>query len=394
MTASASIKGARIALPVRSARVGRTSVKVCAVAKPTNEAKAAALATVLTVAAAAPAKADSVDSAVAAATGAVQASGELIRGAISAGGVALDVGKDLYEQAKPSIDVAVKTAAPIVKSGADTIAKTAGPALQNALPQVSGAAKSAGVDTDSVTKAAGSAAKAAGTAVETATPYVSKAAVAVSTADPATLSNYALITAAVLLLGPPVLGVIGGLISGYAGAVTPATALDMLETSGSTVVLDIRVGVDKERSGVIDVPSSASGRVIELEYAVTANRQLRSQLRNPESVEVAVTAMQIAALKKINKGTTVIMMDNNGSMAKTVAKALASKGFGKVYVMTNGFKGWSQAKLQVKPSTSVFSPTVVQAKGVTGTIMGTFGQSRPKTQTQTQTRKGLPAPRK
>ncbi len=43
-----------------------------------------------------------------------------------------------------------------------------------------------------------------------------------------------------------------------------------------------------------------------------------------------VTAMQIAALKRIGKGSTVLLLDKNGGTAKAIARELASRGFSKV----------------------------------------------------------------
>lgn len=69
-----------------------------------------------------------------------------------------------------------------------------------------------------------------------------------------------------------------------------------------------------------------------------------------------MTALQIAALKKVSKGKTLILLDRNGSVAKTIAKSLANKGFGRVYVLSGGFDGrggWSASKLQAKLSSTV-----------------------------------------
>eukprot|EP00955_Chlamydomonas_euryale_P070677 360823-Chlamydomonas_euryale.AAC.3 len=70
-------------------------------------------------------------------------------------------------------------------------------------------------------------------------------------------------------------------------------------------------------------------------------------------------------------------MDKTGGQATAVAKELAAKGFGKVYVMAGGFDGrggWVQSKLQIKPSATAMSAAP--------TKIGTLGN-----------RLGLPAPK-
>lgn len=49
-----------------------------------------------------------------------------------------------------------------------------------------------------------------------------------------------------------------------------------------------------------------------------------------------MTALQIAALKKINKGSKVVLLDRYGPAARIVAKELGRKGYGKVYVIGGG----------------------------------------------------------
>ena len=40
--------------------------------------------------------------------------------------------------------------------------------------------------------------------------------------------------------------------------------------------------------------------------------------------------LSIAALKKVSKGTRILLLDRNGGQAKSIAKALSKKGFKKV----------------------------------------------------------------
>lgn len=159
--------------------------------------------------------------------------------------------------------------------------------------------------------------------------------------------------------------------------------LDAL-TDSSSILVDIRTQKEKESSGVPDVPSSFGGRLVEVEFAVTEDKKLRNALRDPNSIEAAVTSMQIASLKRVNKGTKVILLDRYGNTATTVAKELASKGFSKVYTVAGGFdgrNGWVQSKLQIKPAATVISAPA-PLFGTRGT-RGATGTSK----------KALPAPK-
>lgn len=66
----------------------------------------------------------------------------------------------------------------------------------------------------------------------------------------------------------------------------------------------------------------------------------------------------MASLKKLSKGTKVLLLDRYGSGCGAVARELSNKGFNKVFVIDGGFDGrggWVQSKLQIKPYISPFS---------------------------------------
>ena len=66
-----------------------------------------------------------------------------------------------------------------------------------------------------------------------------------------------------------------------------------------------------------------------------------------------MTVLQISALKRVKKGTRVLLLDKNGSVAKDIAKGLNAKGYKKVFVISGGFNGWTSSKLQTRGSSSV-----------------------------------------
>lgn len=60
---------------------------------------------------------------------------------------------------------------------------------------------------------------------------------------------------------------------------------------------------------------------------------------NPPTVQV--TALQIAALRRLGRGDRILLLDRSGGgPAKAVARALAERGFGRVFVIKGGFQGW------------------------------------------------------
>jgi shikimate 5-dehydrogenase len=78
-------------------------------------------------------------------------------------------------------------------------------------------------------------------------------------------------------------------------------------------------------------------QAIEVEFAVTEDKKLRGQLRDVAGIESQITALQIAALKRVSKSTKVLVLDKNGSTARSVAKDLARKGYGNVFVIDGAF---------------------------------------------------------
>lgn len=381
--------------PVRSARASRSARLTCAASldqKPQIKRDdalrtLAAFQTAAVLLQAGPARADdSVDTAVESVVGVVKTTGQVLRGTVDAAGAAVKVLQEGYEVAAPVIASSVEASKPVIESAlkvtgdvAAPVLKAAGPALQAGVKELSKALETTGLDTKSVTEAVTTVTKTSKDVYTTATPFVKQVADFVTTSDPLTLAEYGLGALVIYYFAPPLFGAAFGSLRGYAGEVTAASALDLVVQSGDTVIVDIRTQKEKEASGVPDVPGSASGRVIEVEYAITEDRKLRGQLKDPNYIEATVTALQIAALKKVNKGTKIILLDRYGSSSQTIAKELGKKGFGKVFVIGGGFDGragWVQSKLQIKPAATVYSSSSPFGRGLT-----------------VSTRRALPAPK-
>lgn len=307
------------------------------------------------------ADAPTVDSAVSSIVDIVKATGEVVKQGVTAAQTGVEYAKSAYDVAAPVVREAVEAATPVLERGVKTAVDVAGPALQSGLKEAEKALTSSGVDT--------SAAKplVAGTeqAVSTAKPFVEQAINFLVTSEPVVLGQYAAGLIAAYYLAPPLLSAGVGLLRGYAGDVTPAAALNAVESESGSFIVDIRSVREKE-AGTPDIPNA--GKLVELEYAAIEDRKVRSQLRSATDLEVKVTALQIAALKRLGRTNTVYILDRSGSgTAKAVAKALAARGFGRVYVITGGFNGWVASKLRTKTAAIAFSRVEILAPGTFGT---------------------------
>ncbi|KAI8472055.1 MAG: hypothetical protein J3K34DRAFT_415554 [Monoraphidium minutum] len=368
----------------------RASVSVQAVAKPTvKPAKApAAKKLALGLASAAllvqPARAaegDSVDTTVAAVTEVVKATGSAVRSGIDILGAGVKVLKEGYEVAAPYINKGVEAATPVVQQAVKVTSEAAGPAVSKAVPLVqdtlTGAIKSSGVDLNKVAGTAATAAKAASDGAVAAKPIVESALNFLTTSDPVTLAQFGLGGTVAYLLAPALLGGLAGGLRGYAGDINAVSALEAIN-DGNAVIVDIRTEREKESSGVPDVPGG-NNKLIDVEFATIDDRKLRGSLRDVSYIETQVTALQIASLKRLGRGTKVMLLDRNGSTAKAVAKELAKRGFGRAFVIDGGFdgrNGWVSSKLLVKP------------------VAGSGLQPLPSIARTISSRRSLPAPSK
>ncbi|KAG1679232.1 hypothetical protein FOA52_009261 [Chlamydomonas sp. UWO 241] len=303
--------------------------------------------------------ADQVDSAISQLVEAVKSSGDIVRSGISALDTGVKLAGEQYETARPYLESGFKTAVPLAQQAIDAVSEAAKPLISQATPYVSSLEASLKDPTVTTAVATGQ------QAITAATPVAQKVINFLTTAEPETLGEIGLGVAAAYYLAPPLFGAFLGSLKGFAGEMSASMVLDSLTADGSCVLVDIRAPKEKESSGVPDVPSSVSRRALEVEFATTEDRKLRGSLRDPTAIEAAVTALQIAALKNVSKGSKIILLDRYGGQATTVAKELASKGFGKVYIVAGGFdgrNGWVQSKLQIKPAASIMNAPAPGAK--------------------------------
>eukprot|EP00891_Asterochloris_glomerata_P003777 jgi/Astpho2/3777/Aster-08335 len=305
-----------------------------------------------------------VDQVVGAAIDAIKAGGSVAKQGLAAAGQGLGVAKQAYSKAAPVLKEAADAAAPVVKTAANAAQAVAKPALDAVEPTLKGGFQEVerfltgqGLNTNLVANKVSQAGTVAGKAFETAKPSVTSAASEASSLSPSALGQYALIALGVWFLGPPVARGLFGSLRGYRGDISPAAALDAVTNQRNTVIVDIRTASEKDSAGVPDLPSG--GKLIEVQFADIGDRRVRGQLKDPSAIERKVTAMQIAALKRIGKSSTVLLLDKNGGTAKAIARELASRGFSKVFVIQGGFSGWTSSKLQTRYTSSVSAAEVL-----------------------------------
>ncbi|XP_050237330.1 calcium sensing receptor, chloroplastic [Mercurialis annua] len=246
---------------------------------------------------------------------------------------------------KPGVDAAM----PIVKKAGDEALKIASPAISEASRKAQEAIQSSGIDTEPVLSAAKTAADAAqqtSNVIVGMKPVASSTVESILSAEPVVIVG----TAGAIFLGylllPPVLSAISFNLRGYKGELTPAQTLDAICTK-NYVMVDIRSEKDKDKTGIPRVPSGAKNKLIAIPLEELPSK-LRGLVRNVKKVEAEITALKISYLKKINKGSNIVILDSYSDAAKIVARSLTSLGFKNCWIVADGFsggKGWSQSRL-------------------------------------------------
>lgn len=323
---------------------------------------------------------------------AAQSSAAALKQGLAAVDSAASVASDAYSKISPAIQKAAKAVSPIlsdaVEAGkpvasslASEVAKASSSAASGVVNGAIKALKEAGVS-PSVIKSADSAVTGTYSAAK---PLVNSLLNFVSTAEPVTLVEYSAAAAAFVLAFPTVASAFVRAVRGYAGVASPAIVLDRLSTGPQVVLVDIRSVRDKEANGIPDMREKS--KYVQLEAAVVEDGSVRRELKNVGSLEVTMTAMQVAALKKVSKKTELYIMDKNGSVSSAVARQIAAKGFGNVNVVKGGFSAWARERLPVRMAETVGRVEVVAPSAVL------FGSTKKSIDGSATTKKALPAPK-
>ncbi|KAG6509575.1 calcium sensing receptor, chloroplastic-like [Zingiber officinale] len=256
-------------------------------------------------------------------------------------GFSLDVFKTLIDTLKPGVDAAL----PILQSASNEALRAASPVVSDASEQAKEALLSAGVDPSPVVSAAQTIAGAAQQTIkiiEVAKPIASATAKTITSSDPSTL----VVTAGALFVGYLLLPPIWSALRGYQGSLSAPQTLDLISAQ-DYVLIDIRSEKDKNRAGVPSLPSSAKNKIISVPLEELPSK-IKGQVRSPKKVQADLVAMKISYLKRLNKGSNIVILDSYCDMAKTVARTLTELGFKNSWVVEDGFsggRGWVQSRL-------------------------------------------------
>jgi len=267
----------------------------------------------------------------------------------SAFGVAKDVLQQVFTAVKPAVDVAT----PYVKQTADAAYKAVLPVAVDLEQQAEKAIQSTGVDTKGVVdvaktavSVAGDAAGQAGQYIEGAQPYAFSTVESFLASDPLVLATGAGALLLLYFLAPPLLSSLSYATRGYKGDLTAAQALDLLSKE-DYVLVDVRSEKEKAKSGVPSLPRNAKNKFLPIPVEELPGK-IRGQLRNARKVEAEVAALKISYLKRLNRGSRIVIIDSTGDIAKIVARSLSGLGFKNTWVITDGYdggRGWVQSKL-------------------------------------------------
>ncbi|KAH7685095.1 Rhodanese/Cell cycle control phosphatase protein [Dioscorea alata] len=154
----------------------------------------------------------------------------------------------------------------------------------------------------------------------------------------------------VLLLGvSATLGVSYWLLvyGGYSGDISPELTLELLKNEDGTVLIDVRPEALREKDGVPDLRRAARFRYASVVLPEIDN-SLRKLLKGGKEIDDTLMATVIKNLKIVRDGSKIIVMDTNGSRAKSIARSLKKLGVKKPYLLQGGFQSWVKKGLRIK----------------------------------------------
>mmetsp|Transcript_23656 Transcript_23656/g.45044 ORF Transcript_23656/g.45044 Transcript_23656/m.45044 type:complete len:431 (+) Transcript_23656:81-1373(+) len=266
--------------------------------------------------------------------------------------VAGDVAKGAVDLAKPYVEKAT----PVVKKAAEEVVKTATPVLRegadSAGKAVSTTLKSSGIDVDAALSATKSATS---SLLDSTNPTLTTSLKALAAQVPDGLVATALAATTLALLSPIWRPLLTLALRGYAGDMTAASALGLLNAKDSLMV-DLRSVQDRAAKGTPMAPRGATSRIVQVPMQTVQDGAVRSRLSGAGDVESLSTAYVIANLKKATKETSIMLLGRTGDDAKEVACCLDDLGFKKTFVVSGGYNGrdgWLQSNLAITAGSGV-----------------------------------------
>ncbi|GAA0167007.1 protein phosphatase [Lithospermum erythrorhizon] len=232
----------------------------------------------------------------------------------------------VVELVKPGINVAL----PIFQRAGEQALKIVSPFFSEASKSAQQAMQSSGFDTQPVM-----------TAAKTVTDVAQQTTKVIEEAKPIATSTMETISSA-----DPVVIAGAGISPASSSKLTPAQTLDLMCTR-NYIMIDIRSEKDKGKNGVPRLPSTAKNNMTAILLEELPSK-VKSLVKNIKKAEAEIAASKISYLKKINKGSNIVIMDSYSDSAKIVAKTLTNLGFKNCWIVTDGFSGsngWLQSRL-------------------------------------------------
>lgn len=265
------------------------------------------------------------------------------------GSKALDFSKDIFKVVTDALKPVVDAALPVLRSAAEEVVKITTPVVSDASKQAKEALQGAGIDPSPVLSAVKTVADAAQQitkVIEGAKPIAASTFEAITSTDPSVIVVSAGALFLAYLLFPSIWSIVSFNFRGYKGNLSPAQTLDVL-SSQNYIMIDIRSEKDKNKAGIPLLPSSAKNKMISIPLEELPNK-LKGLVQNVKKVEAELVAAKISYVKRINKGSNIVIMDSYSDTAMIVAKTLTSLGFKNCWVVADGFsggRGWLQSRL-------------------------------------------------
>ncbi|XP_062116886.1 calcium sensing receptor, chloroplastic [Humulus lupulus] len=285
----------------------------------------------------------------------------------------------LINAAKPVIEVAL----PIAKQAGEQALKIASPFVSEVSKTAQEAIQSSGFDTQPVVTAAKTIAGAAqqtSSVIEGVKPIASSTFETISSSDPLTIVGSAGALFLTYLLFPPVWSVISFNFRGYKGQLTPAQTLDLISTK-NYIMIDIRTEKEKDKAGIPRLPSNAKIQVIAIPLEELPSK-LRGLVRNVKKLQAEIAALKISYLKRVNKGSSIVILDSYLDSAKIVARTLTSLGFKNCWTVADGFsgsRGWLQSRLGIDSYNFSFAEVISPSRVIPASVRR-FGTTSSTTQ--------------
>ncbi|GFP84540.1 calcium sensing receptor chloroplastic [Phtheirospermum japonicum] len=160
---------------------------------------------------------------------------------------------------------------------------------------------------------------------------------------------------------------------------TPAQTLDLMSTK-DYIMVDIRSEEDKNKAGIPRLPPSAKNKLISIPLEELPSK-LRSLVRSVKNVKAELVALKISYLKKINKGSNIVILDSYSDSAKIVARTLTKLGFKNCWIVSDGFsgsKGWLQSRLGTDSYNLSFAQVISPSQVISaaGRRLGTVSSTK------------------